>query len=138
VTERPATREQAERFFATWNEHGAAVAARRFWDPEIVWEEPRDFPDSGVHRGLDACVWRMEERFALLGEVVIEVVDTERVDNQILIEAIVRGRGSASGAPAEMRDFFLIENGEPLTIRFREFLDRDEALAAAGRSGRAG
>ncbi len=44
----------------------------------------------------------------------------------------MRGRGSASGAPIEMRDFFLIENGDPLTIRFREFLDRNEALAAAG------
>ena len=74
----------------------------------------------------------MEERFALVGEVVIETVDTEQVGDQILIEAIVRGRGSASGAPIEMRDFFLIENGDPLTIRFREFLDRDEALAAAG------
>jgi hypothetical protein len=76
----PATREQAHRFFAAWNEQGAAAAVKRFWDPRIA----------------------------------IEVVDTEQV----------------SGAPTEMRDFFLIENGDPLTIRFREFLGRDEALAA--------
>jgi hypothetical protein len=31
-----------------------------------------------------------------------------------------------------MHAFFLIENGDPLTIRFREFLDRNGALAAAG------
>jgi hypothetical protein len=91
----PATREQAHRFFAAWNEQGAAAAVKRFWDPRIA----------------------------------IEVVDTEQVGDQILIEAIVRGHGSASGAPTEMRDFFLIENGDPLTIRFREFLGRDEALA---------
>jgi hypothetical protein len=87
LTAAPATREQAERFFATWNGHGPPP---------------------------------------------IEIVDTEQVGDQTLIEAVVRGRGSAGGAPIEMRDFFPIENGDQLTIRFREFLDRNEALAAAG------
>jgi ketosteroid isomerase-like protein len=137
-----AARQQAERFFATWNSEGARAAAERFWHSEIRWEEPPGFPDAGVHRGREACLRRMEERFDLLGEVRIEVADAQLVGDQALIDAIVHGRGAASGAPTEMRDFFLIENRGRRTIRFREFLERDEALAAArasaGRTGRAG
>jgi hypothetical protein len=52
-------------------------------------------------------------------------------ENLILIEAIIRGRGTTSGAPGEVREFFLIETDEAgLTTRFREFLDGDAARAA--------
>jgi ketosteroid isomerase-like protein len=125
-------RRRAERFFGFWNAEGVGPAAERFWDPGIVWEEAADFPDSAVHHGRDASVGRMRERFELLGSVQIEVVDTWGDDERMLVEAVVRGRGSTSGAPTVGREFFLLDLRAGMVTRFREFLDRDEALAAFG------
>ena len=126
-----AARKGAEAFFAVWNSDGPAVAATRYWHPDIVWEESESFPDAGIHEGREAAVERMAERFEALGRVLIEVVGAEVIGEQVLIEAIVRGRGSASGAPTEMREYFLIAFADGLTIRFREYMDRDRALRAA-------
>jgi ketosteroid isomerase-like protein len=132
VSERPTGRERAQTAFKIWNEEGLDAMAQRFWDPQIVWEEPPKFPDAGVRRGREECVRRMSERLALLGDIRLELVDaTDVAENLILIEAIVRGRGTTSGAPGEMREFFLMETDEEgRTTRFREFLDRDAARAA--------
>ena len=123
-------RRRAERFFEVWNAEGAAVAAERFWDPAIVWEEAPHFPDSGVHRGRDACVRRMRERFEFIGTVRIEVVDTRGDEERMLIEAIVHGEGTTSGAPIATREFFLMGTEGELVTTFREFFDRDQALEA--------
>jgi len=133
-----AARQGAEAFFAVWNEEGPEVAADRYWDPGIVWEESRNFPDASVLRGRDAAVARMVERYEVLGRVEIEVVDAEPVGGEFVIEVIARGRGSASGAPVEMREYFVIELAGGLTVRFREFQDRDEARAAASGPDAAG
>jgi ketosteroid isomerase-like protein len=132
MPERPPALERARIAFELWNDEGLEAMAAQFWHPDIVWEEPRNFPDAGVHHGREACVRRMSERFALLGDLRLELVNAEDVaENLILIEAIIRGRGTTSGAPGEVREFFLIETDEAgLTTRFREFLDGDAARAA--------
>ena len=101
-----------------------------------MWEEPADFPDSATRRGRDAVFSRMRERFALLGVVRFEVVEVREVGDRLYAEMIVRGRGSASGVPVEMHSFWVYDYAEDgRLIRWREFLDREEALAAARRSG---
>ena len=127
----PDVRARAEVMFGVWNEQAMEAMAERFRHPDIVWEEPARFPEAGVHHGRAACVRRMSERFVEVGEVKIEVVDARLIGDQVLTEAIIRGQGAASGVPTEMRDFFLAEVRDGRTVRFREFLDRDEALAAA-------
>jgi ketosteroid isomerase-like protein len=125
------TRARAEFIFGVWNDEGMEAMAERFWDDEVVWEEARQFPDAGVRRGRAACVRRMRERFAEVGEVKIEVIGAEQIGDLILTETIVRGQGTASGVPTEMREFYLAEVRDGRTLRFWEFLDRDEAFAAA-------
>lgn len=132
MPERPDVRERARIAFEIWNEQGIAAMAERSWHPDIVWEEPEHFPDAAVRRGREECVRRMSERFSLLGEVELELVDAEELrDDLMLIEAIVHARGTERGAPIATREFFLMDNVDGLAIRFREFLDRDRALAAA-------
>jgi ketosteroid isomerase-like protein len=107
------------------------VAEARF-HPDIVWEEPAGFPDAGTRRGREAVLSRVRERFSLLGWVKFEVVDAEEIGERLYAEVIVRGRGSASGAPAQMHDFWVYDYAaDGSVIRWREFLDRDAALAAA-------
>jgi hypothetical protein len=74
----------------------------------------------------------MRERFEFLGVVAIEVVDVDEIGDRLFADVIVRGRGTASGAPAEMHSYWVYEYADDeRTIRWREFLDRDAALAAA-------
>jgi ketosteroid isomerase-like protein len=114
-----------------WNREGLEVMAERHWHPDMVWEEPEGFPDAAIRRGRSACVSRMRERLDLLGHVRLEPSDARVVGDVVFVEVLVRGRGASSGAPVELREFFVLESDRGLTTRFREFLDRDAALAAA-------
>jgi ketosteroid isomerase-like protein len=124
-------RQRADLVFGVWNDEGLEAMAERFWHPEIVWEEPPDFPDADVHRGRDKAVQRMNERLELLGHIQIDVLDARRVGPNTLVEVVLRGTGSASGAPVERREYFLLTIEDRRTTRFREYLDRDAAVAAA-------
>ena len=116
---------------AEWNERGIE-ALRRRWHEDIVWEEAQGFPDAATRRGRDAVFARMRERFEFLGVVAIEVVDAEEIGERLFADVIVRGRGTTSGAPAEMHSFWVYDYADDeRLIRWREFLDRDAALAAA-------
>ena len=84
---------------ATWNE-GGLEHAPAIWHEDIVWVEPPGFPDAGTRRGRDACVARMRERFALLGEVKVELLGAEVRGHRLFVEAVVSGEGAASGVPA--------------------------------------
>jgi ketosteroid isomerase-like protein len=127
----PEARARADLVFGIWNDEGLEAMAERFWHPDIVWEESSEFPDAGVRRGRDEAVARMNERLALLGHVQIEVLDARRIGRNTLIETIVSGEGSASGARVAQREYFVVTIEDGVTTRFREFLDRDAAIAAA-------
>jgi ketosteroid isomerase-like protein len=117
----------------TWNSQGLDAFAEERWSRDVVWEEPSGFPDAGIRHGREACLRRMRERFEVLGHVAVEVVSAvELSDTVVLTELIIRGRGQASGAPTEMRDWFVTEVDEDdKAIHLYEFLTRDEAVRAA-------
>ena len=119
--------------YDVWNNEGLRAFAERWWGPDIVWEEPPMFPEAGVRRGREECVRRMEERFVPLGHVAIEVRDATRLgDRTVLQELTIRGRGSASGVPTEMRIWMIAELSDDLRVVWmREFLDQNEAHRAA-------
>ncbi len=123
---------RARSMLGLFNDQGIDRFAERYWDPEIVWTEPDDFPDSGVRRGREACLRRMHERFEFLGNVRLDVVDAWGDDEGMLIEVVVHSRGPTSGARTERREFFLVEFSHGRIVTFREFLDRDQALEAFG------
>jgi hypothetical protein len=68
----------------------------------------------------------------MLGRVSFDIVDVEEIGDRLYVEVIARGRGSTSGVPVEMHSFWVYDYAEDgRVIRWREFLERDEALAAA-------
>jgi ketosteroid isomerase-like protein len=121
---------------ADWNERGIEAIETR-WHEDVVWEEPTDFPDAGLHRGKEAVLRRIRERFSFVGVVTLEVVETEEIgDDRLYSHVIVHGRGPASGAPAEIHEYWVYYYSEDdRLIRWREFLNRDAALAAAREPG---
>ena len=125
--------ELARDAFELWNRGDLEAFARERWHPDVVWEEPTEFPEAGVRHGRDACVRRMKERFDAVGHVEVEVVDVIEIsESAAMVELIVRGRGQASGAAIEMRDWFVNEfDDADKAVRMREFLSREEAMRAA-------
>ena len=119
------------RELARWNAGGLDYA-REAWHEALVWEEPPIFPDAGVHRGRDACIARMGERLALLGEVKLEVLNIEVRGDRAIAEVIAHGEGSASGVPANIREWFVFELAAGQIRRWLEFLERGPAEAAFG------
>ena len=128
--ERAAARELRERL-ERWNAGGLDYA-REAWHEDLVWEEPPVFPDAGVHRGRAACIARMGERLALLGEVKLELLDVEVRGDRALVEVVAHGEGTASGVPAELREYFVFELADGQIRRWLEFLERGPAEAAFG------
>jgi ketosteroid isomerase-like protein len=127
----PDPRARVETALEIWNREGLEALTTSLWHPDIVWEEPHDFPEASVHHGREACVARMAERFTVLGEVALELIDAEDVGSgRILAEVKVHGQGTTSGVTTEAREFFLFDYKDDLTIRFREFMRREEAWAA--------
>jgi ketosteroid isomerase-like protein len=131
MSSRPPSRsERFRQVIGEWNQRGIEAIEKR-WHDDIVWEEPSDWPDAGTHQGREAVFKRMRERFAFLGVVAFDIVDVEEVGDRLFVDVIVRGRGATSGAPAEMHSFWIYEYADDeRVIRWREFNDRDEALAA--------
>jgi ketosteroid isomerase-like protein len=114
----------------SWNK-GLLGSAPEIWHDDMVWVEPEGFPDGGTHHGRDECVSRMAERIELLGGIQIELVGGELRGRKMLIEAMARGEGTTSGAPAEHREYWVYEfAADGRIIRWLEFLDRDAAEAA--------
>jgi ketosteroid isomerase-like protein len=127
--------DRLRRGIADWNERGFEAIEER-WHEDVVWEEAAGFPDAGIRRGREEVLRRGRERFAMLGLVKFEIVEAEAIGDRLFVEVIARGRGVASGAPTKMHEFWVYDYApDDRLIRWREFLDRDEALAAAREAG---
>ena len=76
----------------------------------------------------------MRDRFEFIGMVGLEIAEVEEIGDRLYADVIVRGRGPSSGAPAQMHSFWVYDYADDgSVILWREFLDRDAALAAARR-----
>lgn len=118
-----------------WNA-GRLDAAPEIWHEDIVWVEPPTFPDAGTHRGRDACVARMRERLDMLGEVRIDMIGGERRGRRFLVEVIVTGEGTTSGAPASQHEYWVYEFADDGRVMvWLEFFDREPAEAALADAG---
>jgi ketosteroid isomerase-like protein len=74
--------------------------------------------------------------FATVNEGFSDVQYTPKeltsVRDRVLVDVRRTGRGTASGAQVDERQFHLWDLAAGRAVRFRVYLDRDEALEAAG------
>ena len=119
--------------YEVYNEHGVeALAASGFWHEDIAWHDPAEFPDAGVHHGIEAAKAAFQAYVDLAGHMQVHVEECIDVGDQVFVRWEIRGTGTGSGAPVEatMHHVFTIEDGK--LVRFRQYLSRDKALEAAG------
>jgi ketosteroid isomerase-like protein len=104
--------------------------------PEVEFREDPKFPEGSIYRGRDALrayFKRFSSEFDRFWWEAEDVLDAG--DDRVLVLIRVRGRGKGSGAEFDIRGGWLFTMGDGTAVRVNAYLDRREALEAAGLSG---
>jgi ketosteroid isomerase-like protein len=105
------------------------------FDPEVEWHNDPQMPGSTVHRGVDAVMADIRSQGEAWEERRIEPVEVIETEDGAVVFVDLHVRGKASGAPALVKGAHVITLRDGLIVRVRAFIDRDDALRAAGVSG---
>jgi ketosteroid isomerase-like protein len=105
-------------------------------DPDLEWETSPNLPDAGVYRGRARVRAFMEEQWDIVwgGRPHLDIERTFDCGEDVLLFIRVRGRGSHTGIPLDVRIAQLVTVRDGKAVRVKVFPDRDEALEAAGLS----
>jgi len=101
-------------------------------DPEIEAHNPPEVPEASVHYGPAAVRRDWEQTWELFDEFTVEPEEFLAAGDDVIVFAQYRGRARGSGADIEaaVAQVFTFRDGK--VILFRQFLDRAQALKAAG------
>jgi ketosteroid isomerase-like protein len=104
-----------------------------FLDPEIEVREDPSFPETGTFTGK-AAVRRYFDQFTeSFDEFTLEPEDfIDLGDDRVLMLFRLQTRGKESGARVEARPGWIYTIRDGKGVRIEAYLDRAEALAAAG------
>jgi ketosteroid isomerase-like protein len=125
--------EIVRRGYAAYAE-GGLEPMLEYLHPEIEWHTPEeDVQRKEPYLGRDG----VREFFRLFEDEMVDLkIEVEEIlDGGDCVLALVttRAKGRASGVPVEINDSHLWTHDEDgLATTYRDFLDRDKALAAAG------
>jgi ketosteroid isomerase-like protein len=103
------------------------------FDPEIEVHEDPSFPEAGTYRGVDAVTayfTQFSESFDEFTFEVEEIIDLG--DDRVLLLFHIRNRGKESGAVTEASPGWIQEIRNGRITYIEAYIDRNEALAAAG------
>jgi ketosteroid isomerase-like protein len=111
---------------------GDLDGALEMMHPEIEAHDPPEMPDATVHRGREAVRRDWAQTAELFDEWSIEVDEYIDAGDEVVVLLRYRGRGRESGAvvQAEMAHVWTFRDGA--AIRLRQYVDRAQALEAAG------
>ena len=111
---------------------GGEIAAyvRAHFDPAV---EYRPVEELEPIRGHAAMIAWNERWFEAWEEFSAHVEELTETGARVVTGITIRGRGSGSGSEADMRVFHVFELRDGLILRMGEYLEREQALAAAER-----
>ena len=97
-------------------------------DPKIVWNPTQEGQAEGI-TAVRATMQRWEDSFEDLEVTYEETIDA---GDRVLVETHVSGRGRGSGIVVDSRSYMLWTLRGDKVVRMDEFVQRAEALEAAG------
>jgi ketosteroid isomerase-like protein len=106
-----------------------------FWHPHAEYHAAREDPDSAVHRGIDAIRQQFASWHEAYPDLRVEVLDAQASGDQVFLWVRFVGHGATSGIPLEMELAHLYTMRDGKAPKLVEYMDRNEALEAAGLSG---
>jgi ketosteroid isomerase-like protein len=105
---------------------------RAFFHPDVEYREDPSWPGSGTYSGRDAVLERFREYADVMSFSGAEVEDLLDADGVLVAFFDMQGAGTDSGSPFMQPWAWLIAMEDGYVRRLHAFLDRDEALRAAG------
>jgi len=129
------SRENAARIrraYEVWNESGPAAVTDQFWAEDAVYREGPGWPNAGVYRGRAAALDRMQSLIELAGPIEVHLDDLIELDDDRFV-ACVRMVGQGASDARYTQSFAVVHRlREGLVVEADYYLDRDQALQAAG------
>jgi uncharacterized protein len=113
---------------------GDLDALASLWDPDIVWDTRHfhDWPESS-YQGPEGVRRFLTEWLEVWGEYEIEVNEVRAApDGRVVSLFTHHGKGRQSGVPMDLQMANITTLREGKVIRFDNYSDQHEALAAAG------
>ena len=101
---------------------------RRYVDPAIVWNPT----EQGATRGIEALVETMTAWESTWDEYSVTPEGFEDMGDRVVATLDFHGRGRGSGVEIKARFYEVYTVRDGKIVRMDEFLDRSEALEAAG------
>ncbi|MFZ0279846.1 MAG: nuclear transport factor 2 family protein [Candidatus Sulfotelmatobacter sp.] len=117
--------------YAAFN-RGDIEAAVQWFDPQIEWTEPADFPGGGAYHGREEVKRYLTQSRAAWAEVSSEPERFITSGNRIVVfvHARVRAKDIPQWQDVRLADVYTMRNGK--AIQMRAFADRQEALRSVG------
>jgi ketosteroid isomerase-like protein len=100
-----------------------------YWDPDGEYQPVEEM---GTIRGHDALVSWISRWLEAWDEFEDEIEELTDARGPVIAAVRVNGRGRESGMEISQRLFHVIELRDGKVLRLREYLDRRQALEAAG------
>jgi ketosteroid isomerase-like protein len=118
--------------YARWNSGDTAALGELFTE-DIEYQNAPDWPGQRTYRGANEVLQFLQEEVAeIIALRPVEVVSTDIIESEILIELRARTHGTLSGLDLEREALFHVARMRDGRVsRVRVYLDRDEATRAA-------
>ena len=101
--------------------------------PDVAWEDAVFGSEPvRVYRGKAEVREWFSKVIEPWASFHIEVEETEAVDDRVFLGGVLTTRGKGSGVETEARGWFVLWVADSKITRRQVFLDRNEALEAAG------
>jgi ketosteroid isomerase-like protein len=111
---------------------GEKEAGLWFYSPDAEYRAAREDPDSAIHCGIDAITRQFQGWLDAYPDLTVEPLEAKASGDQVFLWVRFSGHGAESGIPMEMELAHLITIHEGRATRTVEYMDRAEALEAAG------
>jgi ketosteroid isomerase-like protein len=116
---------------------GERIPQLWFWHPDGEYHVAREDPDSAVHRGIDAIRQHFASWHEAYPDLRVDLLDARANGDQVFLWVRFVGHGATSGIPIEMELAHLYTMRDGKAAKLVEYMDRNEALEAAGLSEQA-
>jgi ketosteroid isomerase-like protein len=111
---------------------GDTETAFKVLAPDIEVEDDPRMVENTHYRGREGFAQMLAATTEGFADVRYSAEAFIDVGDQVLVEARRSGRGVASGAPVDERQYHLWDMSEGVAVRFRLFLSESDARVAAG------
>jgi ketosteroid isomerase-like protein len=118
--------------YAAWND-GNVDRMIEYWAPDgdWRWEDPPHFPDARKLRGRDEVEAHLRELVRLLGDMRVDLGETEVIGNEVVAQVSFTMHGAQSGIDLDVPTWATILLDDGHVRRYRAFAERDDAVRAA-------